>query len=230
MLWDWILLVVSTSFALLPIANPVSAAPVFLALSDKFSPQRRAQQARRAVMWMSIILIVSLLAGALILEFFGISMHALRIAGGLVVAQVGFGMMRVEPAAQADLSGDSGADGQHLTDISFTPMAMPMLSGPGSIAVTISMATEVERPLEYFAVASGILVVAIISWLFLRGATRIGRALGATGLDTLNRLMGFLLICIGVQFIGTAVLQALSSPEFLEAISRVWYDSQMKRG
>jgi multiple antibiotic resistance protein len=221
MLWEWTLLVIGTTFALLPIANPFSAAPVFLTLSQRFSPEGRAQQARKAAMWMSVILIVSLMAGALILEFFGISMPALRFAGGLVVAQVGFGMMRVEPASQADLSEDSVAEAKDMTDISFTPVAMPLLSGPGSIAVTISMATEVARPLEYLAIAVGILIVAVISWLFLRGATRVGNSLGVNGLDALNRLMGFLLICIGVQFMGTAVLQALSSHEFLEAISRV---------
>jgi multiple antibiotic resistance protein len=218
MLLEWLILIVGTTFALLPIANPISTAPVFLTLSQKFSPQQRAQQARMAATWMAVILIVSLLAGALILQFFGISMHALRFAGGLVVAQVGMGMMRAEPASQADLSEDSAAEAQHMKDISFTPVAMPMLSGPGSIAVTISMATEVTRPLEYLAVAAGIVIVAIISWLCLRGATRVGNMLGVTGLDALNRLMGFLLICIGFQFMGTGLLQAISSPQFLDPI------------
>ena len=106
-----------------------------------------------------------------------------------------------------------------MSDIAFTPIAMPMLSGPGSIAVTISMATEVEHPLEYLAVAVGIVIVAFVSWLFLNGATRLGRRLGVTGLTAINRLMGFLLICIGVQFIGSAMFDALTSPQFLEAIA-----------
>lgn len=218
MLFDWLILVIGTFVALLPIANPISAAPVFLTLSRQFPAERRARQARMAATWMALILIVSLLAGALILQFFGISMHALRFAGGLVVAQVGIGMMRAEPVLQADLSEDSAAEARRMADISFTPMAMPMLSGPGSIAVTISMATEVTRPLEYIAVAVGIVAVAVASWLLLRGASRVGNVLGVTGLDALNRLMGFLLICIGFQFMGTAVLQALSSPQFLEPI------------
>ncbi len=220
MLGDWFLLVTATAVALLPIANPVSTAPIFLSLSRGFTPDRRRDQARMAAIWMAVILLVSLAAGALVLEFFGISLPALRLAGGLVVAQVGMGMMRSEPASQADLSEDSAAEAGRMSDISFTPTAMPMLSGPGSIAVTISMATETSRPSEYLAVAAGILIVALISWLFLRGASRIGEFLGVTGLNAVNRLMGFLLICVGVQFIGTAVLQAFSSPEFLEAIAR----------
>ncbi len=219
MLNDWLLLVIGTAFALLPIANPISTAPVFLTLSRGLPAKRRKQQARMAATWMAVILIVSLVAGALVLEFFGISLPALRLAGGLVVAQIGFGMMRAEPASQSDLSDDSAAEAGRVSDIAFTPIAMPMLSGPGSIAVTISMATEVERPREYLAVAVGIVIVSFVSWLFLNGAARIGGFLGVTGLNAINRLMGFLLICIGVQFIGSAVLDALTAPEFVEAIA-----------
>ena len=155
-----------------------------------------------AAVWMTLILLVSLAAGALVLEFFGISLPALRLAGGLVVAQVGMGMMRADPSSQADLPEDSAAEAARMSDISFTPVAMPMLSGPGSIAVTISMATEAGRPSEYLAVALGIVIVALVSWLFLLGASRIGEVLGVTGLNAVNRLMGFLLICVGVQFMG----------------------------
>ncbi|MEE8166299.1 MAG: MarC family NAAT transporter [Myxococcota bacterium] len=220
MIYEWLLLVIGTTFALLPIANPISTAPVFLTLSRGIPPKRRDQQSRMAAIWMAVILIVSLAAGALVLEFFGISLPALRLAGGLVVAQIGFGMMKAEPASQSELSDDSAAEAKRMSDIAFTPIAMPMLSGPGSIAVTISMATEVERPREYLAVAVGIVIVSFVSWLFLNGAARIGGFLGVTGLNAINRLMGFLLICIGVQFIGSAVLDALTAPEFVEAIAK----------
>ena len=86
------------------------------------------------------------------------------------------------------------------------------------------MATELGPAREYLAVAIGILIVAFVSWLFLNGAARIGGLIGVTGLNAINRLMGFLLICIGVQFMGTAVLEAFSSPQFIEAISRALQD------
>ena len=220
MLADWLVLVLGTVLALLPIANPVSTAPIFLSLSRAFPQHRRREQARMAAVWMAVILIVSLGAGALVLEFFGISLPALRIAGGLIVGRIGMAMMNAEAASQADLSEDSVAEAGHMSDISFTPIAMPMLSGPGSIAVTIGMATNAERPTEYLAVAAGILIVAFISWLFLRSASRIGEFLGVTGLNAVNRLMGFLLICVGVQFMGTGVLEALASPVFLETVAQ----------
>jgi len=224
MFTEWLLLIVGTFVALLPIANPISTAPVFLSLSRGFTAERRRQQARMAATWMAVILIVSLVAGALVLEFFGISMLALRLAGGLVVLQIGTGMMQGDSALQSDLSDDLMDESRRMSDIAFTPTAMPMLSGPGSIAVTISMATEVGPAREYLAVAIGILIVAFVSWLFLNGAARIGGFIGVTGHNAINRLMGFLLICIGVQFMGTAVLEAFSSPQFIEAIARALQD------
>ena len=94
---DWLTLIGVTFGALLPIANPFSTAPVFVAISRRMSHSRRKQQARMAGLYMAMVLLVSLLAGALILEFFGISLPALRIAGGLVIARIGFSMLNPEP-------------------------------------------------------------------------------------------------------------------------------------
>ena len=99
-----------------------------------------------------------------------------------------------------------------MSDIAFTPIAMPLLSGPGSIAVTIAIATEVERPREYLAVAVGIVVVAFIAWLVLRSAGGIAQYIGTTGTEALERVMGFLLTCIGVQFVMSGLYEAVLDP------------------
>lgn len=144
MLLDWLALIGGTFGALLPIANPFSTAPVFVAVT------------------------------------------------------------------------------QRMSDIAFTPIAMPLLSGPGSIAVTITMATEVERPREYLAVAIGIVIVAITTWLILRSSTQVTRFLGTTGMTALTRLMGFILVCIGVQFIAFGLLEAITHPGVTEAIKSAY--------
>ena len=91
---------------------------------------------------MAIVLLVSLFAGALVMEFFGISIPALRIAGGLIVARVGFGMLNPDP--EPDVGETEHEEALQMTDLAFTPLAMPMLSGPGSIAVTVGMAAGPE--------------------------------------------------------------------------------------
>jgi multiple antibiotic resistance protein len=206
----------ATFVALLPIANPFSTAAVFLALTERFSDERAQSQARRACIYTAIVLLVALFAGALIMQFFGISIQALRIAGGLIVARIGFGMLN--PVAEPDLGEEEREHVSHMADLAFTPLAMPMLSGPGSIAVTIGMAASVSSVWQYLAVALGILLVAFVSWIVLRNARRLVALLGPTGMTALVRIMGFLLVCVGVQFIALGVLEAATDERVLKAI------------
>jgi len=214
---DWLTLIGVTFGALLPIANPFSTAPVFVAITRQMGHAHRWQQARMAAIYMAAVLLVSLLAGALILEFFGISLPALRIAGGLVIARIGFSMLNPEP--EEKLPEEDQKEALDKRDVAFTPIAMPMLSGPGSIAVTISMATSVERPIDYVAVG-----IAFLSWLILRSSTRIVDFLGSTGVNVLTRLMGLILVCIGIQFIATGVFELVTDPEVVRSIYEAYPD------
>jgi multiple antibiotic resistance protein len=201
MLGDWLTTVLATFAGLLPIVNPFSTAAVFLALTGRLPEAERQRQATLACLYATGVLLVFLFAGALIMNFFGISIPALRIAGGLIVARVGFAMLQPpDPAAVPE-----GAGARH--DVAFTPLAVPMLSGPGSIAVTIGMAAGAHSVSDYLAIAAGIALVVLASWGVLRSARAVKRFLGEQGLDAVTRIMGFLLVCIGVQFIGIGVVE-----------------------
>ncbi len=213
--FDLLSAVLGTFVGLLPIANPFSTAAVFVAITQRFTETQARHQARRACIYMAIVLLASLFAGALIMEFFGISIPALRIAGGLIVARIGFDMLSPEP--DPDVGETHREEIRQMTDLAFTPLAMPMLSGPGSIAVTVGMAAGAETPWEYGAIALGIVLVAYSSWLVLRSARRIVAWLGSTGVTVLTRVMGFLLVCVGVQFIGDGVVEILSNEEIFGA-------------
>ena len=116
-------LAAATFAALLPIANPFSTAPVFATVTRRMTPERRLQQARMACIYTFSVLTVALLAGALILTFFGISIHALRFAGGLIVARIGFGMLNPHP--EEKIGGEARAEAMEMQDVAFTPIAMP---------------------------------------------------------------------------------------------------------
>jgi len=216
MLQDWITLIGATFAALLPIANPFSTAPVFVAITRNLDSHDRLKQARMACIYMFAVLAVTLLAGALILAFFGISLAALRLAGGLIVARIGFGMLNPEP--EVELPADQRRVFVQRTDVAFTPLAMPLLSGPGSIAVTIGMATEVARPLENIAILAGIALVTLACWLVLRSSTRVVDRLGETGVNVLTRIMGLLLVCIGIQFVFRGLQEVVTDPAFMGAV------------
>jgi len=213
---SWLTIVVGTVGALLPIANPLSTAPVFTALTHSFSAAERARQARQAAFYMATVLLVCLSAGALILTFFGITLPVLRMAGGFIVARVGFGMLGAKPGASGAADAHECAVAQ--PDVSFTPIALPLLSGPGSMAVTIGMATNVHHAGEYLAVAAGIVVVALLAWVVLRSSGEVDRLLGPTGMDAMGRVMGFLLVCIGFQFAATGVLEGITNERVMQSI------------
>lgn len=212
MIANWITIAVVTFIGILPIANPFSTAVVFLTITEGFTEERRRQQARLACVYMAVVLITFLLLGTLIMNFFGISIPGLRIAGGLIVARIGFGMLN--STAEHALPEDSQEEAVRMDDVAFTPLAMPMLSGPGSIAVTIGMATEADGVGENLAIVVGIGLVALVSWLVLRASARVVRVMGATGMNAMGRIMGFLLVCVGIQFIVDGTQNILSSPAF----------------
>jgi multiple antibiotic resistance protein len=218
MLSHWLTMILATFAGLLPIVNPFSTAAVFLGLTARMTEAERQRQATRACFYATGVLLVFLFAGAVLMNFFGISIPALRIAGGLIVARVGFGMLA--PAA-ADDSADAPAP---RLEIAFTPLAVPMLSGPGSIAVTIGMAAGAESWVDHLAIAAGILLVVLVSWGILRSARAVNRYLGEQGVDALTRIMGFLLVCIGVQFIVIGIFEVLADPELLAPV----YDAAHK--
>ena len=207
---DWLILIGATYGALMPITNPFSAAPVFAALTQRFSETHRRQQARKAAIHMTWVLLTFLFAGALVLELFGISLPILRLAGGLLVARVGFTMLN--PDSPQEVSDEGEREALDKEDISFTPIAMPLLSGPGSIAVTIGMATQADGLSEYFAVCVGIILVAFSAWLVLRSASGVVRVLGVTGMQALTRIMGLILVCVGIEFVVTGLFQAITDP------------------
>ena len=213
---DLIALVSATIATLLPIANPFSTAPVFATLTSGYSEKERNQQARLSVVYMIIVLLVTLFAGAFVLTFFGIGIPVVRIAGGLMITKIGFSM--ASPEQQELVSEEGTNEALQKQDIAFTPIAMPLLSGPGSMAATLSMASVAGGAAEYAGVAVGIGIVAFISWLVLRSSTTVAQYLGVTGMNALTRVMGFLLICIGIQFFATGFVEGLTQPRIMNAI------------
>jgi multiple antibiotic resistance protein len=209
-------LILGTVIALLPMINPLASAPTFLAITEGDSPERRQQQLRMACIYMVAILVSFLVGGTFIMGFFGISIPGLRIAGGLLVAGIGFGMLMGPP--QRAPGDPAEAEARAKRDVSFSPLAMPMLSGPGSIAVTIGFTSLGRQWLDYVAIILGILVVAVISYYTLRLSDRVVRVIGANGMNALSKVMGFLILCIGIQFVVNGVIGIVTDPVLVRGI------------
>lgn len=214
-------LILGTIVALLPVINPLAAAPTFLAITEGDSPERRNQQLTMACIYMVAILVSFLIGGSLIMGFFGISIPGLRIAGGLLVAGIGWNMLMSAPRDPTDPHNKEHAAARAKLDISFSPLAMPMLSGPGSIAVTLGFTSPSSTWIEYTAIIIGILSVAVIAYITLRLSTKIVRAMGVNGMNALTKIMGFLLVCVGIQFVVNGLIGVATEPALLKGIRDV---------
>jgi multiple antibiotic resistance protein len=200
--------------SLLSVVNPPSTVPMYLALAQGMDAPARQQMARRACLYSFVILVVSLFVGGVVLQIFGVSYGALRVAGGIVVGILGHGLMYDRgPVRAPDRQ-------QHPpANPSFFPLAMPGITGPGTIAVVIGISTEIRevadwsgRGVAYAATVVAMGVVCVVEWLLLRHAPRVSDRLGPVGIEVMTRLSGFLLICVGVQFIASGIRTLVVGP------------------
>ena len=190
--------------SLLPIINPFSTSALVLSLTEGWPADERRRQVGLACLYAFGLLIAFLLVGDWIIDFFGITIEGIRVAGGLIVMRIGFGMMTTETG----VSGDDDDATLVVRDIAFSPLAMPSLSGPGTISFVLAIAADVpkeEEWLAFSAMAIGIIVVLAISFLVLSAAARIVPWMGPAALNGVTRIMGFILISIGAQLLLTAL-------------------------
>ena len=201
---------------LLPLANPLTTVALMMGLSRGMDEAERNHQAFKASVYVFIIMMVAYYTGQLVMHVFGISITGLRIAGGMIVAFIGFRMLfpqqRLDEVPEVERRSEELRQ-RHTEDIAFIPLAMPSTAGPGTIALIISTAAAVkhERPYaEWVMLAAPPLVfflAAAILLLCLRSSGAIMRALGNSGVEAFSRLMGFLLVCIGVQFVVNGIYE-----------------------
>ena len=212
----WVIFL-GTFIGLLPIINPLAAVPTFLAITEGDSAERRREQARKGCLYMVAILVSFLIGGTFIMNFFGISIPGLRIAGGILLTGIGMDMLSSQKVRTSDTDEEREA-ARKKVDISFSPLAMPMLSGPGSIAVTLGFTSLATDWVDYFAIIAGIISVALLTYLVLRLSGKLVKFIGPVGVNAMTKIMGFLTMSIGVQFVVNGVINIATDPELLGII------------
>lgn len=197
-----------TVAGLFPIVNPLEAAPFFLGLTADLPATERAVLARKAAVNGFALLLGSMALGPWLLEFFGIQLPVVRIAGGLVVTALGWKLLTQEE--WSDHGGSPGLQSSPGKKVgSFYPLTMPLTVGPGSMSVAITIGSRKPAGIPHLSLLAehasgavlGVVVIALSIYLAYRFAETIGRLLGATGLEVLVRLSAFILMCIGIEII-----------------------------
>ena len=195
-------ILLATFTTLFSIVNPFSAMPVFLTLTDQDTGTERLNTALRSCIYMVVILSVAFFGGQYILNFFGINIQHLRVAGGILLIRSAFELLT--PGGNRDRVGPDALEESKLkNDISFVPLAMPMLSGPGSMAVCIGLIrpTYTDKAMTLL----GFVLVAVAAFAILASSLRLTRLLGKPGMAAMARIMGFITLAIGVNFLASAL-------------------------
>lgn len=200
--------------ALFSVINPLGAIPIFVGLTQEDSKAERSRISFWTAVNVFIILIISFFVGQYVLAFFGISIDALRIAGGFIIVNSGFSLLNRKFTRGRGVNKEVENDAQKRNDIALTPLAIPMLAGPGSISLLIAMYQDYQE-LDQRAIACGAMAaVALVIFLVMRSAHYLSGLLGASGIVAISRIIGFIVIAIGVQYISGSVVNIIQGIDF----------------
>jgi multiple antibiotic resistance protein len=198
-----------TFTSVLFIVDPIAVIPTYLVITRDESPAQRARTTRRACIAAALLLGIFGLAGQLIFQLFGITLPAFRIAGGLILWLVAMDMLRSRRTTQETPA--EIVEGQEKEDVALTPLAVPMLAGPGAISTVTVLAGQAGSAARVATVYIAIVLTAGVCWIVLRAADRLAARLGRTGIQIASRIMGLMLAAVAVQFVITGVKDAMAS-------------------
>ncbi|NBX68289.1 MAG: NAAT family transporter [Proteobacteria bacterium] len=191
---------ISTLGVIFAIVDPFGYVPIFLTMTAKDSDEQKRKMLKKACGTAFLVLTSSAFLGNAVLRFFGISIPALQISGGLILLVIAFEMVKVIPTPEK-ITANEESEGRNKEDISIIPLAIPMLSGPASIASVVVLSAKEDSLFLYPAIILSILVTLGFTYLILRSASRIFERVGLTGLNVMTRVMGLLLSAMAVQFV-----------------------------
>jgi multiple antibiotic resistance protein len=203
-LTEYILLAATSLFV---IVNPLATVPAFIAMTPNDTPLQRLRMARLACFVMAGILLVFGIAGQLIFKLLGITMPAFQLAASIVLLLVSLDMLRAQ-RSRVQQTREETAAGAEKTDIAITPLAMPMLAGPGAISTVILLQNQAKDFSQYVALCGCILGVSLATYLVLRLSAHGARWLNPIAMNIATRIMGLLLAAVAMQF-GINALKAL---------------------
>lgn len=192
------------------IMNPIANAPIFVGLTEDLGSRARRVVALRAVALAFLIVGVFALAGGEILALFGITLSAFRIAGGVLIALVGYHMLQGRPSPVHAPSQEVPVSPDASLDVAISPLALPILAGPGTIATAMSLAAHGGAPALLRTLVAFAAICAITYAAFI-GGERITRLLGEQAIGVVTRLMGLILAVIGVQMLVVGIRGAVSA-------------------
>lgn len=198
------LLCITSLFTLI---NPLGTMPVFMAMTSGLSVTERNRTARKASVISLVTIITFAFTGQLLFDFFGISVNSFRVVGGVIFFIMGMDML------QARLGQVKIRDNEvksYVTDISITPLAIPMICGPGAITNAIVLMEDANTFQKQVILIIAIVLIMFLTYITLYSSTRLIKLLGQTGINVMMRIMGLIVMVIAVEFFFTGLKPIIS--------------------
>jgi len=191
--------------ALFSVMNPLGTVPIFVSLTEGDTQKEVNKTSMLTSINVFVILVISFFLGKYVLAFFGISLSALKIAGGLVIASSGFALLKGEFSKNRGMN-QKHKDAAHERErISLTPLAIPMMAGPGSISLLIGLNEEYSSTCQITTTIIAVLIVCLICYIMMRGSKYIIRVLGPNGINSISRIIGFIVIALGIEYLWAGI-------------------------
>ncbi|MBP6091558.1 MAG: NAAT family transporter [Crocinitomicaceae bacterium] len=198
--------------ALISVINPLGTIPVFISLTKEETKRNRNKTAVWTSVNVAIILLISFSIGNYVLQFFGVSINSLRIAGGLIITAAGFSLLNGSFSKHKGMKRSSvQADLETRAEVSLTPLAIPMLAGPGSISLLIAYNQTTQSLVDFLIGSAAILSSSVVVFFVLKSSQLIVKILGGSGLNAVARIIGFIEIAIGIEYVTSAVYALIKS-------------------
>jgi multiple antibiotic resistance protein len=194
--------------AIFTIVNPLGAIGPFMAMTARDSQAKKASAAKRACLIAGSVLTLCTALGAFLFHFFGFTLPALKIAGGVLLFNIGLDMLHARQSRSKGTA-EEREEGALKDDVAVFPLGIPLLCGPGSMVTVLILGERARSPVEHAFIYLSILITIFASYLMLRESSRLARLLGATGMNVVSRIMGLILTAIAVQFILDGLAEAL---------------------
>ncbi len=195
--------------ALFSVINPLGTLPIFIGLTKEKEKSEITWIAIWTAINTMIILVISFFLGKYLLDFFGIHLHSLKIAGGIIIASSGFALLKGNFTEHKGMKKREKDDAYTRSDVSLTPLAIPMLAGPGSISLLITFNHENTDFSSKMILVAAIALVCLATYSLLISSRVIVKGLGASGINALSRIIGFIVISIGVEYIVSTALELM---------------------
>ncbi len=191
---------------LFSIVNAIGATPVFINLTKNLDRAKSLRSAKIAALTLFVVLIITLILGETVLNFFGISIASFRVGGGILLLLMAIAMMHAKMSSVKHTP-EEADDKEDSETVAVVPIGLPLLAGPGAISTVIVYADRYPSLLHYCILGGTILIVSILTWLILRGSFYLSDLMGKTGINIITRIMGLIIAAIAVEFIANGLKQ-----------------------